>query len=201
MASSEQAKAHFLCARCEQRFNDNGEDWVLKNCWHDKSDFPLRSLLLTTASSLLSSEGLTIYAAASIPGVQPDSLAYFGASIFWRAAAPDWVFMRRQSNRLELGSYEEQLRRYLLDEAPFPEDAVMIVAVSSAMEPMRNMVIVFPFLKTRQAGFRQYRFTVPGLTYQLFVGKGLPKDLRRLCSLRSPGRYIFMVPDTDTTNI
>ena len=41
----------------------------------------------------------------------------------------------------------------------------------------------------------------PGLTYQLFVGKGLPKDMRRLCSVRSPSRFVFMVPDADSTNM
>lgn len=201
LASSEQAKAHFLCARCERRFNDCGEDWVLKNCWHNDSEFPLRSALLAAPPSPLSSKGFTIYEGASIPEVEADQLAYFGASIFWRGAARNWVFMKRHPTRLELGPYAEQLRCYLLDEAPFPEDAVLVVVVSSGMEAMRNMVIVFPFFKNRHAGFRQYRFTVPGITYQLFVGKGLPKDMRGLCSVRSRGRFVFMVPDVDATNM
>jgi hypothetical protein len=201
LASSEQAKAHFLCVDCERRFNENGEDWILKNCWHNETEFPLRSLLLGAAPSPLSSEGFTMYGAASIPGVEPNKIAYFGSSIFWRGTARDWLFMRRKPKRLELGPYGEQLRRYLLGHAPFPDDAVLVVVVSSGMEPMRNRVIVFPFLKSRQAAFRQYRFTVPGLTYQLFVAKALPKDLRRLCTVRSSSRYVLMVPDADATNM
>lgn len=30
--SSAQARAYLLCEECERRFNDGGEDWVLKNC-------------------------------------------------------------------------------------------------------------------------------------------------------------------------
>ena len=92
----------------------------------------------------------------------------------------DWVLMRRHPKRLELGPYEEPLRLFLLKLANFPSDALMIISVTSAMDRMRNMLMTFPFLKSRQPEFRQYRFTIPGITFQLFVGKNTPYALRRL---------------------
>src|SRR5687768_6818881 len=72
LASAEQARDYFLCADCEQRFNRNGEDWILRNCWHNETEFPLRLALLVSSPSTLSSPGFTIYCGDSISGVDPD---------------------------------------------------------------------------------------------------------------------------------
>ncbi len=98
MISSEQAKDYLLCAECEDRFNKGGEDWVLKNCWHNETEFPLRSALVASQPSPLSSPDFTIFEGAAVPGAEPDKLVYFAASIFWRAAAHDWIFMRQKGN-------------------------------------------------------------------------------------------------------
>lgn len=200
LLSSEQATAHLLCAKCEGRFNKGGETWVLKNCWHSETDFPLREALLPTMPSPLSLPDFTIFEARSASGVDADKLAYFAASIFWRGAAHDWVFIKRNPKRLELGRYEEQLRLFLLDKAWFPKDTVLIVSVTMGMERLRNMLLVFPFFKNREAGFRQYRFTIPGITFQLFVGKQMPYELRRL-SIQEPERHVLMTPDVDDLNM
>ena len=199
LLSSEQAKDYLLCAECEDRFNLGGEAWVLGNCWHSESDFPLREALLATTPSPLSSPDFTIFKGAGAAGVEPDKLSYFGSSIFWRGASHDWVFMRRNPKRLELGPYEEPLRRFLVGD-PFPKDIVLIVSVTSGMERIRNMLMVLPFIKSRDAGFRQYRFTIPGITFQLFVGKEMPAELRRL-SIQEPERHILMTPDVDELNM
>jgi hypothetical protein len=92
------------------------------------------------------------------------------------------------------------LRLFLLELANFPSNALMIISVTSAMDRMRNMLMTFPFLKSRQPEFRQYRFTIPGITFQLFVGKNTPYALRRL-SIQSPERHILMTPDVDDLNM
>jgi len=40
--SSEQARRHILCSLCEQRLNENGERWVLHNCYRGRGRFRLR---------------------------------------------------------------------------------------------------------------------------------------------------------------
>jgi len=201
IVSSDQATDYLLCTECEGRFNAGGEDWILKNCWRSESEFMLRAALLATTPSPLSIPGFTIFEGVAAAANEPDKLAYFAASIFWRGAAHDWIFMRQKPKRLGLGPYEEQLRSYLLGNAVFPEDAVLVVAISSGMERLRNMLITFPFLKSREPGFRQYRFSIPGITFQLFLGKSMPYALRRLCSVRSPKRHILMTEDVDDLNM
>ena len=187
LLSSEQATAYLLCGECEERFNSGGETWVLKNCWHSEVDFPLRSNVIAIAPSPLSTPGFTIFESVCSEAIDAVKLTYFGVSIFWRASVHDWVLMRQQPKRLELSPYEEPLRLFLLEQAGFPSDALMIISVTSAMDRMRNMLMTFPFLKSRQPEFRQYRFTIPGITFQLFVGKNTPYALRRL-SIQSPER-------------
>jgi hypothetical protein len=200
LLSSEQATAYLLCGKCEERFNGGGETWVLKNCWHSEVDFPLRFNLLAISVSPLSTPGFRIFESARSEAIDAARLTYFGASIFWRASVHDWVLMRRHPKRLELGPYEEPLRLFLLELAGFPGDVFMIISVTSAMDRMRNMLMTFPFLKSRQPEFRQYRFTIPGITFQLFVGKNTPYALRRL-SIQSPERHILMTPDVDDLNM
>jgi hypothetical protein len=62
-------------------------------------------------------------------------------------------FCKRHPRRLELGPYEEPLRLFLLELAGFPSDALMIVSITSAMDRMRNMLMTFPFLKSRQPSY------------------------------------------------
>lgn len=150
---------------------------------------------MASQPSPLSTPDFTIFEAGSVAGVEPDKLAYFGASIFWRGAAHDWTFMRQKPKRLAL----EPFRLFLLGGA-FLKNAVLIVSVTSSMERIRNMLMVFPFFKNREPAFRQYRFTVPGITFQLFVGKDMPLALRRL-SVYSRERHILMTPDVDVLNM
>src|ERR1043166_9314700 len=43
--SSAQATDFLLCATCEDRFNKNGESWVLKHCWRSETKFPIYDML------------------------------------------------------------------------------------------------------------------------------------------------------------
>ena len=148
---------------------------------------------------MLSSPGFTVFEGRTVPDINAGKLMYFAASIFWRGAAHDWVLMRQRPTRLSLGPYEESLRQFLLD-GPFPENASLIVSVTNSMSRMPNMLLVFPYLKSRDAGYRQYRFTIPGITFQLFLGKSMPFALKRL-AIQAPERHILMTSDVDNLNM
>ena len=100
---------------------------------------------------------------------------------------------------VQLGNYEEQLRTWLLG-GTFPADAVLLIMVGKGIAQFRNSMITFPYRSTRTAAWREYRLRVPGLTYMLVIGRGMDASMRRLCSVRSPQRLVYMSDEIDKVN-
>lgn len=74
------------------------------------------------------------------------------------------------AGRITLGTaYQEQFRLYLLGKAAFPQNARIVVHVSSEAQP-DLMTTVFP-CTTRVDGVRCHKFYIPGLLFILFLGK------------------------------
>jgi hypothetical protein len=54
----------------------------------------------------------------------------FGMSIFWRSAVYDWKTSTGQkAPTVDLGDYEEPIRKFLLGNAPFPDDVVLAIDI------------------------------------------------------------------------
>lgn len=92
-------------------------------------------------------------------------------------------------------------RSYLLGKVDFPQYAVILVSVSHSMEEMKNKSFTPPWLFKREGGHYQFKMIVPGITYQLFLGKVMPTALRSMCTARSPKGLIYMSPKTDDVNL
>jgi hypothetical protein len=52
-----------------------------------------------------------------------EAISYFAASMFWRASVHDWN--NRADEPIQLGPYEEQFRKYLMEESDFPVDCAL----------------------------------------------------------------------------
>src|SRR4051812_38102324 len=85
--SSAQVKAYLLCGECEQRFNQAGEDWVLKNCWRSATEFHLHSRLMG-ATPLVDEEGFRSYEGAKIPGIAIDKVCVLRPKHFLARGRP-----------------------------------------------------------------------------------------------------------------
>jgi hypothetical protein len=197
--TSKQVRGRMLCGTCEHRFNLGGENWVLKNFWRSPTRFRLRDALLaaTPVRSTLPYEG---FAGASTPGVDVDKIAYFGASIFWRACLPGWRGARGyELVPLVLGTYEDELRLFLLGERSFPDDVALVTALGVSMEVHRTGVAIDPWTKERHPhmGYEHHRFVVPGICFDMFTGRGIPTHWRELCTVHSPNRLVHRSPDVD----
>jgi hypothetical protein len=96
-----------------------------------------------------------------------------------------------------LGPYEDSVRRYLIGETGFPKDAVVLVSVSASADELKNKFVTFPWLFKRAGEHHQFKLIVPGVTYQILVGKIIAPALRRMCSGTSPAGYVYMSEDTD----
>ena len=179
---------YFLCGDCEELLNQRGERWTLDNCHQRRGDFPIlrhpghqRPLMVL--------EDFAVFGTASVAEIDAPQLAYFAASVFWRASARPWKFAGN-TTQIEVGTgYQEQLRLYLLGAAELPRNTPIWVAVSPSPNP--TLAICTPYT-TRFSGFHQRRFTIPGIVFHLFLGQRLGPEVRFLCAIRSPGNLITM---------
>jgi len=168
--TSQQITADLLCAKCEDRFRRNGEEYVIGACCRDEDDFPLSDLLLGS-SPYVEREEYKLYDGRRIDGVDVDRLVYFGASVFWRASVNRWRVGWMESVYSHLGErYQERMRLYLMGEAGFPAD----VAIHLVVGTDRKLRGVVPPCCQRSKGYWSHAFEVPGLQFHLEAGKDMP---------------------------
>jgi hypothetical protein len=179
-----QVKDYLLCKNCEQRLRRYGEDWAMKHCHRGRGSFRLGSIL-ASSTPFLKTDHIFAYEGSQIEGIE--HLAYFAASVIWRAAARSWHLRRRVFIATKLGSYGEAFRLYLLGLAPFPEDAALVVIVSRREDPI--LAVQFPEAM-RQERVHHHWFHIPGIALHMWVGKEIPVSLRRLCLAHSPSHVI-----------
>lgn len=183
--SSEQARRHILCTQCEERFNSKGERWVLHNCYRGQGRFRLRTDVRSRAA-LAAEEGIEAYSTSQ---EEVSYLTYFSLSVIWRASLCDWPSRGRTYESINLGPYQEEMRRFLNDEGELPERIALTIILSQLGKP----VLTFSFpVSYRVEACRCHRFHIPGMSFVLEVGKGATLPERGLCILRSPHSPIFV---------
>jgi len=197
LQTSKQVSDYLLCTKCEDLLNKGGEKWTVANCWWSDDCFPLRAALETATPLHVNRKNrIRLYAGAGIVGVNISKLVHFAMGVFWRAAIHHWgPIAGHQPLKLELGPYEEQLRQFVLGECGFPRDVSLAVSVNSETNPGANENVLFPFLRRRKSGFRQFMFAIPGITFQLFVGKAIPRVHRVGCTATSKEQFIYLSAD------
>src|SRR5579872_4908782 len=192
--TSRQAMRSLLCEECEKRFDRNGEDWMMKHCYRGRGVFRLRQRLEQFAPIYTDSDEAMVYS-ASEAGVDIGRLVYFCTSVIWRASVCDWPLFGRTYSALSLGKeYERQIRKYLLNEQAFPQNAVLMVTVSQLKRP--PVVFTFP-VSARVLGGHSHVFHIPGITFLLLIGKGVDEESLGCCVLRSPFHPVFVCKDGD----
>ena len=192
--SSTPFKDYLLCDECEARLEENGERWVLANCLLPGGCFPLLETL-RRAQPEWQDNDIRIYSCARIPQINSDSLIYFAASVFWRGGAHTWL-MGRQSVHIDLGKYEEDLRTYLLGQAPFPQNAAFEMVVLE-----RGGEYAINPLSRNDQGHHEHRFTIPGLTFILYLGGRIQQEAMTLNLAPVPQRYVFIYPQAEDIQI
>ena len=150
MLSSRQANVPLLCAACEKRFFQRGEDWVIENCWRSTSEFRLLDNLEQSHTPWAAGD-TRVYEGRKVPGVDIDHIVYFAASVFWRGAAHAWNDPREKAPgggpvNIDFGPHLELLRRFLMDEAPFPRHMYLSTSVEDKRDADNNMHLVPPFM-------------------------------------------------------
>ncbi len=184
-----QTRDYLLCESCEQRFQQNGERWVLANCYRAGKIFPLREILEQTPP-YYADKDILIYAASRIPEIDTRSLEYFAMSMFWRAGAHSWRFGERRIS-INLGPYTESIRTFLLDQTPFPDH--MTLAVMVGIEDLMIEWALNP-ISHNEDGFHSHMFTIPGITFSLTVGGRIPNEFLDVNFAPFSERFIVVYP-------
>ncbi len=186
--TTKQIKDRLLCDGCEERFNSGGERWVLSNGLQKSGRFPLQIALKAAEPTVGKGELLLGFDGSTISGLDVKKLGYFGASIFWRAAAHDWT--GKEQPKLKLGIYEEQVRKYLLGLESFPKHASLSIWVADDTNP--SEAFTTPSGGRVAGGSWLYSFHIPGFLFLLSTGQQRPDDIYSRCAIGSQNQTIYL---------
>lgn len=159
---------------------------MFANGLHADATFPLRDLI-ARHSPIARDKATLLYLAAAIPDVNVQALAYFAASMFWRASIYPW----RSDGRvpIDLGTSAELFRLFLLGQAEFPPTTSLLIAV--------RMVSPISLMTSEPMGEQRgpiyvARFPMPGIGFSIGIGDDLPQEYKWNCFVRGHGNPIML---------
>lgn len=177
---------HLLCRECEDVLSRGGETWVTPKLARMDRSFPLFDLL-TKQPPASSEDGADIYYAADNPEIKAEKLVHFAMGMFWKAAVHAWRCDDRVTN-IDLGSYADGVRRWLLGEDRFPEYICLQVAVSTP--PKAQILFINPY-EGRRSEWHSFFVYVLGVLFVIHVGRRV-RDARELCFYQNPAHPIWI---------
>jgi hypothetical protein len=185
---TEEMKAHLLCRDCEMRFDQNGESEVLR--WivpKLTKRFPPLFERLRLACPREQTPDLARFAGYDL-GFDMDKFAYFAVSVAWRASVHDWTLPNGTTmQRIPLGQFGEDMRRYLLVETSLPPAMAVIVIVSSDEQSRKMWFVPDEWV---EANCLNVRFITRGIMFRVMMGYQMPRLFQDL-SCTSPRKCIF----------
>jgi hypothetical protein len=185
MAGVRDIKGYLLCGDCEQRFNRNGENWVLQRMCKGDS-FPLLERL-KLAIPMSQGEHRTAFSGSDL-GIPTEKLAYFAVSMLWRSVAHPWKSHDGTHKPIDIGPLQEECRKYLIGQAKFPDELSVIATVCS--DPISQHSA--HGIAEMEAPFTVYSLLICGLFFALLVGKDVPQEERNRCCFKSALQPIFL---------
>jgi hypothetical protein len=167
---------------------------VMRHCYRGRDRFRLRDLLKQSRPIHAGNKN-TVFNASAVPGMDIEKVVYFCVSVFWRATVREWESSGRKYRGITLGTkYQEQIRRYLLGQASFPENAAVMFLVSGLTRP----AIAFNFPDTIRIDARHvHTLQIPGFTFQLNLGAQRSAGVSESCIVRSEFHPLFVCQDGD----
>jgi hypothetical protein len=185
--SSHQVTDYVLCRDCEQRFNKNGEDYVMRLVTQQNGEFPLLEAL-NSIPSQQSGKNFAAYSAAGTSDIDRDKIGYFAISVFWRASVHTWKQENGELVSIDLGKkYNEEIRRYLLGETAIPKQAALIVAACTDSE---SQISFYVPSENRRVKDQSVGFGARGLFFMLRMSKTNALWQRRLSMINNQHGWI-----------
>lgn len=157
----------FLCDACEGILSNRGEQIVCRECHRGHEKFMLRDEVRKATATAVVDDVRWINPIRESTDLNSDAYLYFGASIIWRASAGKWPDSIGRTRGALGEKYQEELRRYLLDETGFPSNIHLGVFVDGDEDIIPLMA--FP-THTRYSGHHGHVFYIPGVKFSFIVG-------------------------------
>jgi hypothetical protein len=185
--TSYQVRDFVFCRDCEQLLSRNGEDYVMKLVTRRDLKFPLLEKLISIPPTAVG-ENWKSYSASDTPFLDRAKIAYFALSIFWRASVHSWTEEHGEKVSLNLGKrYNEEIRRYLLNEAPIPTNARLQVAVCS---DQKSQISFFMPRENEKVKDRSVGVLVRGLFLMFRITRTPPLWASRLSMINTGPEWI-----------
>jgi hypothetical protein len=135
---------------------------------------------------------LGIFQPAVSKKYEPSSIAFFAASMFWRAAVHDWG--QPDLYPIRIGDkYREQLRKFLLGQAPFPGDATLLTCLR-LISPV-NTLTGYPC--SIEEPRLVHVFFVCGFFFSLLLGSHMTEGSKNLCIMNGERHPIVITSELE----
>ncbi len=153
--SNKQTTGYLLCAECEQRFSTR-ENYIARLTELENGRIKLFSSIsrLDTPKRKLASLS---------KDVDAEQIAYFAASVMWRGCV--------MTGGCRLGVYVSKFRQYLLDQAPFPREAIISGGLFEESPNFDTRGWVSEPASQKVGLLWLHGFLLDGLVFRCFVGK------------------------------
>ncbi len=187
VTTSKQIHDYVLCSDCEGRFNKHGETYTIRQMC-GKAGFRLLERL-RVSPPVDFRVGTRAYSGLAI-GIDTEKLAYFALSVVWRAGVHKWrnLYSDQPVYSINIGTFLEPMRRYLLGISPFPANVAVNVIVATDDQSQHSA-----YTPSLAAGTpcTTFGFLTCGIHFGVFMGNPLPPVYRKICCYNSPRRLIF----------
>ena len=131
---------------------------------------------------------LIVYSGPAV-GIDTDKFAYFALSVLWRAAVHQWTLPDGTVTMPhDLGVHEELLRRFLMEETPFPPETAVVMTVCTDLLSREHWIT--PML-TMEQGCMTFPFLTLGVIFRVWLGTEIPERIRSYCCCSSPEKLMF----------
>ncbi|MBI5086455.1 MAG: hypothetical protein HZB13_17905, partial [Acidobacteria bacterium] len=176
---------------------------MLRHCKRGKARFRLREMIAGIQPVTLTVDGTPLPLPQArfiptrlVPRIQMEKLAYFAASVIWRAGVHKWVIDEHELKPIDIRQDQlEQLRRFLLGETGFPEDTYLWISVSAVIDS--PVTVVFPPYGGFHDSHYSFRFLIPGIMFALFMGCFVPPIVPPLCSVKTNDRLLHLTANIE----
>jgi hypothetical protein len=171
---SVQYRGYAFCEECEDLFSRHGEKWALANIPHNyAAAFPLQQAI-NLLKPTFKSKDLVLCDVNGVSAFDIKQLVYFGMSIFYKGAVHEWrTIAGVTAPKVSLGTLEEPVRKFLLNEGPLPDDTEMVLVID--VWPYEGILqAAYPACESHLEECQRYWFYIPGLFFSLCLGKNIP---------------------------